>query len=234
LDPNPLTETDWWPLLEADLGNHYLAELLRLVAEQGDDILPPPSDVFRALQLTPCVETKVVIIGQDPYPRRGQAHGLCFSIPSGFRPLPASLRSIFRELDSDGSEHGDDGDLAAWNRRGVLLRNTALTVVEGSPGSHSSRWRRFTDSVILAAAGRHDPPVFLLWGAKAQKRKRLIAKTAGPNAKLVESSHPAPPACHRPCDSTPAFLHSHPFEKANRLLRDSRRGEIDWNLRPDA
>jgi uracil-DNA glycosylase len=211
-----------------------LADLLRLVAEQGDDVLPPPSDVFRALQLTPCVETKVVIVGQDPYHRRGQAHGLCFSVPTGFRPLPPSLRSIFRELDGDGFEHGDDGDLAAWARRGVLLLNTALTVAEGLPGSHSSHWRRFTDSVILAAAGRHDPPVFLLWGAKAQKRKRVIAETAGPNAKLIESSHPAPPACYRPCGNSPAFLRSHPFERANRLLQDSSRGEIDWSLRPDA
>jgi len=96
-------------LLEADLGSHYLADLLSIVGEQGDEVLPPQSSVFRALQLTPCAETKVVIVGQDPYPRRGQAYGLCFSVPSGYRPLPASLRSIFRELDSDGFEHGDEG-----------------------------------------------------------------------------------------------------------------------------
>jgi uracil-DNA glycosylase len=192
-------------------------------------VFPPRDDVFRALELTRPEATKVVIVGQDPYPRLGEAHGLCFSVRSGFRPLPRSLLTILRELKSDGFRASHDGNLESWSCQGVLLLNTALTVQAGKPSAHSARWRCFTDAVIRIAA-RDADTVFLLWGAHAQKKKKIIKETRGSDANILKSSHPAPPACYRPCGCSPPFVDSHPFSKANQLLKSSRHTEIDWNL----
>lgn len=221
-------KSDWWRLLGDELDPADLAELMAFVDANGAGVFPPRDDVFRALELTPPGETKVVIVGQDPYPRRDQAHGLCFSVPSGFRPLPKSLRTILRELESDGFRASDDGNLEPWACQGVLLLNTALTVQAGKPASHSARWRPFTDAVIRIAA--RDDPVFLLWGAHAQRKKRIITAIRGSEANILESSHPAPPACYRPCGDSPAFVNNHPFTKTNQLLKASEHAEIDWNL----
>lgn len=202
---------------------------MAFVDANGAGVFPPRDDVFRALELTPPGETKAVIVGQDPYPSMGQAHGLCFSVRRGFKPLPRSLRIILRELQGDGFRASDDGNLEPWAREGVLLLNTALTVREGKPGSHSVRWRSFTDAVIRIAA-RDPDAVFLLWGAHAQKKKSTITATRGSEANILESSHPAPPACYRPCGDGPAFVESHPFRNTNELLKSSGRSGIDWNL----
>lgn len=217
----------WWKLLEDELGRPYLTELLAFVDANGAGVFPPRDEVFRALELTPPGETKAVIVGQDPYHGPGQAHGLCFSVRSGFKPLPQSLLTILRELKSDGFRASDDGNLEPWASQGVLLLNTALTVRAGKPGSHSARWRRFTDAVIRIAA-RDTDPVFLLWGAHAQKKKPIIMGTRSSEANILESSHPAPPACYRPCGDGPAFVESHPFRNTNQLLKPG--GQIDWNL----
>ena len=224
-----MRSVSWWELLERELGGAHLTELLAFVDAMGDGDLPPRSDVFRALELTPLGETKAVIVGQDPYHRREQAHGLCFSVRSGFKPLPASLRVILRELERDGFHATDNGNLEPWARQGVLLLNTALTVQEGKPGSHSARWRRFTDAVIRIAA-REPDRVFLLWGAHAQKKEPIILATRDSDANILKSSHPAPPACYRPCGDGPAFVKSRPFRNTNKLLKSSRLREIDWNL----
>jgi uracil-DNA glycosylase len=221
--------TAWWELLEGELGGTYLTGLLGLVDANGAGIFPQRDDVFRALELTPPGETKVVLVGQDPYHDLGQAHGLCFSVRPGFKPLPPSLRIILQELERDGFRASDDGNLEPCSRQGVLLLNTALTVQEGKPGSHSARWRRFTDAVIRIAA-REPDRVFLLWGAHAQKKKPIITATRGSEANILKSSHPAPPACYRPCGDGPAFVKSRPFRNTNELLKSSRRGQIDWNL----
>ena len=132
-------------------------------------------------------------------------------------------------MESDGFRASDDGNLEPWASQGVLLLNTALTVQAGKPGSDSARWRRFTDAVIRIAA-RDADPVFLLWGAHAQKKKRIITATRGSDANILESSHPAPPACYRPCGRSPAFVKSQPFRNTNQLLKSSKHAEIDWNL----
>jgi uracil-DNA glycosylase len=221
--------SNWWRLLEDDLGRPYLTELLAFVHANGAGVFPPEGDVFRALELTPPGETKAVIVGQDPYHGPRQAHGLCFSVRPGFKPLPASLLTILRELKRDEYRASDDGNLERWASQRVLLLNTALTVQAGKPGAHSARWREFTDAVIRIAA-RDADPVFLLWGAEAQKKKRIITAARGPDANILESSHPAPPACYRPCGESPAFVNSGPFRRTNDLLLKSGRGEIDWNL----
>jgi uracil-DNA glycosylase len=219
----------WWDLLEGELGGDHLMELLAFIDAMGPGILPPRDDVFRALELTPPSKTKAVIVGQDPYHRPGQAHGLCFSVCPGFRPLPPSLPVILGELEENGFRASGDGNLEPWAYQGVLLLNTALTVQEGKPGSHSSRWRRFTDAVIRIAA-REPHRVFILWGAHAQQKESIITATRGSKANILKSSHPAPPACYRPCGDSPAFVKSRPFRNTNRLLKASRRREIDWNL----
>jgi uracil-DNA glycosylase len=219
---------DWWSLLEDELGRPQLRELLAFVDANGAGVFPPKEDVFRALELTPPGETKAVIVGQDPYHGPGQAHGLCFSVHPGFKPLPKSLLTILRELEDDGYQASDDGNLDPWANRGVLLLNTALTVQGGKPGSHSAHWRLFTDAVIRIAA-REPGRVFLLWGAHAQEKEPIITAAGGAEANILKSSHPAPPACYRPCGDSPAFVNSHPFSKTNELLK-SGPGEIDWNL----
>jgi uracil-DNA glycosylase len=218
----------WWKLLEDELGRPHLTELLAFVDANGAGIFPPKADVFRALELTPPGDTKAVIVGQDPYHGPGQAYGLCFSVRPGFKPLPPSLLTIMRELESDGYRASDEGNLGPWASQGVLLLNTALTVRAGKPGSHSARWRRFTDAVIRIAAQDPDA-VFLLWGAHAQRKKPIITAIRGSEANILESSHPAPPACYRPWGGGPAFVESHPFSNTNQLLKSSG-GEIDWNL----
>ena len=200
-----------------------------MVDTGGAGIFPPRDDVFRAFELTPPGETRAVIVGQDPYHRLGRAHGLCFSVRPGFKPLPPSLLIILRELEDDGFRRSDDGNLEPWAHQGVLLLNTALTVQEGKAGSHSTRWRDFTDAIIRI--GARDPDrVFLLWGAHAQEKKRIITATRGSEANILTSSHPAPPACYRPCGDGPPFIGSRPFSNTNKLLKLSGRGEVDWNL----
>jgi uracil-DNA glycosylase len=215
-------------LLEGELGGPYIAELLALVDAHQAGVFPPRDDVFRALELTPPGKTKAVIVGQDPYPAPGQAHGLSFSVRPGFRPLPRSISTILRELKRDGYCASEDGNLEPWADQGVLLLNTALTVESGRPGSHSTRWKPFTDAVIRIAA-KEPGRVFLLWGAEAQQKERLIKAARGSDATVLKSSHPAPPACYRPCGDSPPFVGSRPFSKTNGLLR-SGLGEIDWNL----
>jgi uracil-DNA glycosylase len=224
---NRFLSTAWWKLLEDELGRPYLTELLAFVDTNGAGVFPPKDDVFRALELTPPGETKAVIVGQDPYHGPGQAHGLCFSVRRGFKPLPRSLGTILRVLEGDDFRASDDGNLEPWGEEGVLLLNTALTVLEGKPGSHSARWRLFTNAVIRIAA-RDPEAVFLLWGSHAQKKKPIITATRGSQANILESSHPAPPACYRPCGDGPSFVESHPFRNTNKLLEPG--SQINWNL----
>ena len=221
-------KSEWWGLLEDELGSDHLTNLLAFVDANGAGVLPPKDEVFRALELTPPSKTKAVIVGQDPYPRPNEAHGLCFSVPPGFKPLPRSLGTILRELKRDGFRASVGGNLEPWACQGVLLLNTALTVQENEPGSHSARWRPFTDAVIRIAA-REPDRVFLLWGGDAQEKMPIILATSGSEDGILRSSHPAPPACYRPCGDSPAFVKSRPFRKANEILK-SGRGVIDWNL----
>jgi uracil-DNA glycosylase len=221
-------------LLEDEFAQPYWADLMTFVDEERSrgPVYPPANQVFRALEITSCGRTKVVIVGQDPYPRPGQAHGLCFSVPPGVTP-PGSLVNIHKELQSDlGFGRPDHGSLEPWAYQGVLLLNTILTVRGGRAGSHRRQgWERFTDAVIRVVTEESDP-VFLLWGCEAQRKVKGITRISGSSDKIIRSSHPSPRSAHRPCGDSPPFTGSKPFSKANDILRASGKGSIDWNLSP--
>jgi uracil-DNA glycosylase len=182
--------------------------------------------VFHALELTWCESTKVVIIGQDPYPRAEAAHGLAFSVPCGV-VIPPSLRNIHEELRVDlrlGTP--DHGSLVPWAHRGVLLLNTALTMCATREHRHRRLWRPFVESVVRVVTRERDP-VFLLWGRDAQRWETLILEHAGTADRVIKSSHPGPLSARRRCGGSPAFLGSKPFSQANDRLG---RGRIDWSL----
>lgn len=219
--------TDWDSLIRAESAEPYWAVLQEFVAEERDrgPVYPPARDVFRALELTPYDQVKAVIVGQDPYHGPGEAHGLCFSVPSGVA-VPPSLRTIFKVLRSDlGIAPPDHGSLEHWARQGVLLLNTALTVRHREPASHAGRgWERFTDAVLSAVAAKQERVVFILWGDKARRKQKLIPDRHG----VVEAPHPASrQAAHR------EFLASKPFSTTNLLLAEAGRQPIDWRI-PDA
>jgi uracil-DNA glycosylase len=218
--------TDWNPVLRAEFDKPYWAELMRFVAAERTKgaVYPPEPEVFAALHATSLADTRVVILGQDPYHGPGQAHGLCFSVRHGIA-TPPSLRNIFTELDADlGLVPPGHGHLAEWASQGVLLLNTTLTVRGGQAGSHQGRgWETFTDEVIRAVNAKNDRVVFVLWGAHARKKKALVTN---PAHAIVEGPHPSPLSAHT------GFFGSRPFSRVNELLADAGRGSIDWRLSP--
>ena len=169
--------TDWNPLLRDEFTKPYWAKLQRFVADERAHypVYPPHDLVFNALHLTPHAAVKVVILGQDPYHGRGQAHGLCFSVPDGV-PQPPSLRNILVELESDlGITVPRNGNLECWADQGVLLLNATLTVRAGKAGSHQRHgWETFTDEVIRTVNAKEARVVFILWGAAARRKRALI------------------------------------------------------------
>lgn len=220
----PLFQNDWAPLLESEFVKPYFVQLSAFLQKEAQSfsIYPRQEDIFRALELTPLHETRVVILGQDPYHGTGQAQGLSFSVPQGV-PIPPSLRNIFKERETDlGLPIPQNGSLVPWAQRGVLLLNTILTVRADTPQSHQGKgWETFTDRVVELLNHRGEPVVFLLWGQHAQKKRRLITES---RHFVIESAHPSPLSAHR------GFFGSRPFSRANRLLRESGRGEVNWSL----
>ena len=219
----PVAErTDWNPLLRVELAKPYWAELQRFVAEERSrhPVYPPHQDVFAALHLTSHAAVKVVILGQDPYHGRGQAHGLCFSVRPGV-PAPPSLQNIFKELETDvGCTPPGHGCLDAWARQGVLLLNTTLTVRGGRAASHQGKgWETFTDEVIRAVNDKSDAVVFILWGAAARRKKALLDLS---RHTVIESAHPSPLSAHN------GFFGSRPFSRANEALVAAGREPVDW------
>ncbi len=217
-------KTDWHPILEDELTKPYWDELQRFVhaERQAGTVYPPPDEVFAALHRTSYADTKVLILGQDPYHGPGQAHGLCFSVRPP-TPPPPSLANIFRELANDlGHVQPDHGSLESWADQGVLLLNTSLTVRDGQAGSHQGKgWEVFTDAVIAAVSDKQERVVFVLWGAAARKKKTLIDLT---RHSIVESAHPSPLSAHR------GFLGSSPFSQINQALEEAGRTGVDWSL----
>jgi uracil-DNA glycosylase len=169
--------TDWNPVLRAELGKPYWAELQQFVdgERQRHVVYPPAAEVFAALHLTAYADTKVMILGQDPYHGPRQAHGLCFSVRPGVA-VPPSLANIFSELRGDlGVEPPGHGCLEHWARQGVLLLNTTLTVRAGQAASHQGKgWETFTDEVLRTVNAKDSRVVFILWGASARRKKALI------------------------------------------------------------
>jgi uracil-DNA glycosylase len=185
-------------------------------------VYPPPDEVFAALHLTPYAETRVVILGQDPYHGPGQAHGLCFSVRDGVA-LPPSLVNIYKELSDDlGIPPPRHGNLEAWARQGVLLLNATLTVRAGQAGSHQGKgWETFTDAVLATVNAKPEHVVFILWGGYARKKKALI--DTGRHT-VIESPHPSPLSAHN------GFFGSRPFSRANAALVAAGRDPVDWDL----
>ncbi|MCV2368145.1 uracil-DNA glycosylase [Roseateles oligotrophus] len=189
----------WRPVVEAWAQSPVGRQLLDFLSQRaaaGAAIYPP--EPLRALCLTPLSQTRVVILGQDPYHGGGQAEGLAFSVPEGVK-APPSLRNIFKELQRDlGQQPPMSASLLPWTQRGVLLLNTALTVEDGAPASHAKQgWEALTDELILAAAADAAPKVFMLWGAHAQAKAGLIA-AAGPQHLILQANHPSPLSALRP------------------------------------
>ncbi|NNM71019.1 uracil-DNA glycosylase [Enterovirga aerilata] len=197
------------------------AELDRL-CDEGVSLAPPPGLIFRALELTPLDSVRAVILGQDPYPKAGDAHGLAFSYV-GPKSVPASLRVIFQELCDDlGCPRPSHGDLTEWARQGVLLLNAALTTEIGRSGAHMRLgWSRLVDEIVAAVSAGRPAVAFLLWGANARARAALVDRT---KHLVIESGHPSP--LNRARD----FPGSRPFSRANAFLESRGMGPVDWSL----
>lgn len=221
-----LLQNDWAPRLEAEFELPYYRELREyLKREYGTQtVYPAMHDIFNALHLTSFDEVKAVILGQDPYHGPGQAHGLSFSVKPGI-DVPPSLQNMYKELASDlGCRIPRHGYLQHWAEQGVLLLNAVLTVRSGLPNSHRGKgWERITDRVIAELNERDRPVVFLLWGANAQEKGRLIDES---KHCVIRSPHPSPLSAHR------GFFGSRPFSRTNAFLRSIGSEEIDWQL-PD-
>ena len=218
-------EESWKFALEGEFSEPYMADLKRfLVAEKqaGKRIFPKGSEYFRALDLTPLDEVKVVILGQDPYHGPGQAMGLCFSVPDGVPP-PPSLRNIYEELARDlGIPRPTTGDLTPWAERGVLLLNAVLTVSPGKPASHAGKgWELFTDRAIRELSERREGIVFLLWGRYAQDKGAIVDST---RHHVLEAPHPSP------YSAASGYFGCCHFSKVNALLEAGGQEPIDWRL----
>jgi uracil-DNA glycosylase len=215
----------WLAALQPEFDQPYMAELREFLLterEAGKRIFPAGANWFRALDLTPLDEVKVVILGQDPYHGPGQAHGLCFSVPDGVRP-PPSLVNIYKELESDlGIRRPAHGFLEHWARQGVLLLNSVLTVEMGIAASHRDRgWERFTDAVIRLVNAKDTPVVFMLWGSYAQKKAAFVDEA---RHMVLKAPHPSPLSAHS------GFLGCKHFSKANAFLESHGMQPIDWAL----
>lgn len=218
--------TDWNPVLRGEFAKPYWPRLQEFVADQRAryTVFPPESQVFAALHLTSYADTRVVILGQDPYHGPRQAHGLCFSVQPGV-PIPPSLVNIYKELQADlGITPPSHGNLESWARQGVLLLNTTLTVRAGQAASHHGHgWETFTDEVLRIVNAKPQRVVFLLWGSNARKKKSLIDIS---RHVVIESAHPSPLSAHN------GFFGSRPFSRANAALTEAGLQPIDWAI-PD-
>ncbi|KIQ02926.1 uracil-DNA glycosylase [Agrobacterium tumefaciens] len=225
VDAGVKLDDSWKEALSAEFTSPYMQKLKDfLLAEKnaGKQIFPKGAEYFRALDLTPLPEVKVVILGQDPYHGAGQAHGLCFSVQPGVR-TPPSLVNIYKELQSDlGIAPVQHGFLESWARQGVLLLNSVLTVEEARAASHQGQgWEKFTDAIIRRVNDECEGVVFLLWGAYAQKKAAFVDQT---KHLVLKSPHPSPLSAHN------GFFGNHHFSKANEFLSSRGRQPIDWQL----
>jgi uracil-DNA glycosylase len=218
-------EDSWKAVLGAEFSRPYMGELKAFLQREkadGKQIFPKGSEYFRALDLTPLDEVKVVILGQDPYHGAGQAHGLCFSVQPGVR-IPPSLVNIYKEMQSDlGIPPARHGFLEHWARQGVLLLNSVLTVEEARAASHQGQgWEQFTDAVIRAVNEECEHVVFMLWGSYAQKKAAFVDRS---RHLVLKAPHPSPLSAHN------GFFGSRHFSQANDYLTAQGRNSIEWQL----
>ncbi len=222
---DPKIETSWKKELIQEFQHPYFSELKSFLEQEknaGQVIYPPGSQIFNAFKYCPLDKVRVVIIGQDPYHGPGQAHGLCFSVPSGIQP-PPSLVNIFKELQSDcGIAQPKQGDLTKWAKQGILLLNSSLTVRAHTAGSHANKgWETFTDAVIQKINSEKRGIVFLLWGRPAQQKGKIIDPFSH---HVLTAPHPSPLSAHR------GFFGCRHFSKTNQILKDQGQQPIDWSI----
>ena len=212
-------------MLRGEFAKRYWPQLQQFVADQRAryTVFPPEPQVFAALHLTSYADTRVVILGQDPYHGLRQAHGLCFSVPRDVA-IPPSLANIYKELAADlAIAPPAHGNLESWARQGVLLLNTTLTVRAGQAASHFGKgWELFTDEVLRTVDAKQQRVVFLLWGSAARKKKSLIDLS---RHVVIESAHPSPLSAHN------GFFGSRPFSRTNTALIEAGLEPIDWSTR---
>ncbi len=215
----------WQSHLSAEFEKDYMKQLqvfLREEKEQEKLILPPPSLLFNALTATDLDKVKVVILGQDPYPTPGHAHGLCFSVMPEVKPLPKSLKNIYKELEDDLGIVNNNGNLQSWAEQGVLLLNSVLTVEAGQANSHQGQgWEQFTDRIIEVLNEQNSPIAFVLWGAYAQKKGSIVNNS---HHLVLRSPHPSPLSAYR------GFYGSKPFSKINNFLVENGNDAINWKV----
>jgi uracil-DNA glycosylase len=223
-DREQLNEAGWKQVLADEFAAPYMADLhhfLNAEEQAGAVVYPRRADIFRAFNLTPFADVRVVIVGQDPYHGPGQAHGLSFSVPAGVR-VPPSLANIFREIQRDlGGELPCHGNLDGWATQGVLLLNATLTVRAGAAGSHrGAGWEQFTTAAIRAVNEYHDGVVFLLWGRHAQRAGRVIDHE---RHHVLTAAHPSPLSAHN------GFFGCGHFSQTNKILREQGKSQIRWD-----
>ena len=223
----PSIPPGWRSLLGAETHKPYFRNLdafLDSEVTNGQSVLPPSKDIFNALSITSYDQVRVLLVGQDPYPTPGYAHGLCFSVLSTVRPLPFSLRNVYRELHDDvGCRIPNNGHLEPWARQGVLMLNTVLTVRAHQANSHQGRgWEQFTDRMIELVSAKPTRVVFVLWGRKAQNKLPLITQS---HHAVVACAHPSPLSVRK-------FYGCRCFSQINRNLIDAGMAPIDWQI-PD-
>ncbi|NLJ89551.1 MAG: uracil-DNA glycosylase [Clostridiales bacterium] len=215
---------DWLDEIGQEFKKLYYKELYEFVRNEykTNIIYPEADDIFNAFHYTPLKDVKVVILGQDPYHNKGQAHGLCFSVKPGV-VTPPSLVNIYKELESDlGCKIPNNGYLEKWARQGVLMLNTVLTVRAGQANSHKDKgWEIFTDAVIEAVNRQDRPIVFILWGSPARRKKTMLNN---PKHLILESPHPSPLSAYR------GFFGNKHFSKTNGFLEDNNISPIDWQI----
>ena len=220
-----MIHNDWYPWLQAEWQQPYFQKLAAFIHEAyaHEPIYPPKAQVFSAFEYCNKPDVKVVILGQDPYHQKGQAHGMCFSVNPGV-PVPPSLRNIYKEAHDDvGTYIPDNGYLMPWAKQGVFLLNTILTVHDSRPQSHKGKgWEIFTDHVIQEiSANAEKPVVFLLWGRNAKEKASMIDTS---RHLVLEAAHPSPLSAN--C----GFFGCRHFSKANAFLKEHGRTPIDWQI----
>lgn len=217
--------TLWKSHLAAEFEKDYMQRLhafLRDEKDQAKSILPHSSLWFNALTATDLDQVKVVILGQDPYPTPGHAHGLCFSVMPEVKPIPKSLINIYKELEDDLAIVNSNGNLQSWAEQGVLLLNSVLTVEAGKANSHQGQgWEQLTDRIIEVLNEQTSPIAFVLWGAYAQKKGSIVNN---PHHLVLRSPHPSPLSAYR------GFFGSKPFSKINDFLIENGKEPINWKV----
>ena len=215
---------DWDIMLQDEFDRPYFKRLENFLTEERAryEIYPPQEDVFNALRYSSFQDTKVVILGQDPYHEPGQAHGLCFSVNKGVT-IPPSLVNIYKEIENDlGIKMPGHGYLADWAKQGVLLLNTVLTVRRGQANSHKGKgWEIFTDRIVDILNERQKPMVFILWGANAKSKTELITNK---EHMVITGAHPSPLSAWK------GFFGGRYFSKANRYLEITGQEPVDWGI----